>query len=139
MDEAFELISDIEFKRGAKVQAEYVNRSVRWMFGKRTFEQDLGKFHFIYSMGLFDYLVPRVAQAVLKKLYQLLIPGGEIVIGNFHISNNDRYYLEYWGDWHLIYRTERDLKNLFDYDPSANVSVIFDKTKIQMFLHIKKS
>ena len=139
LDEAFELISDIEVQRGIKVQAEYVNRSVRWMFGKRTFEQDLGKFHFIYSMGLFDYLVPRVAQAVLKKLYQLLIPGGEIVIGNFHISSKDRYYLEYWGDWHLIYRTERDLKNLFDDNPSANVSVIFDKTKIQMFLHIKKS
>ena len=28
-------------------------------------------------MGLFDYLVSRVAKAVLKKLYQLLIPGGE--------------------------------------------------------------
>jgi extracellular factor (EF) 3-hydroxypalmitic acid methyl ester biosynthesis protein len=138
LDEAFELISDIEVKCGAKAQAEYVNRSVRWMFGKRTFEQDLGKFHFIYSMGLFDYLVSRVAQAVLKKLYQLLIPGGEMVIGNFHVSSHDRYFLEYWGDWHLIYRTENELKNLFDQDPSAKVSVIYDKTGIQIYLRIKK-
>lgn len=138
LDEAFELISDIEAKWGAKVQAEYVNRSVRWMFGKRTFEQDLGKFHFIYSMGLFDYLVARVAQAVLKKLYQLLIPGGEILIGNFHVSNHDRFFLEYWGDWHLIYRTENELKNLFDHDSTAKVSVIYDKPGIQMFLQIKK-
>jgi len=60
------------------------------------------------------------------------------VIGNFHVSNNDRYFLEYWGDWHLIYRTKNDLINLFDNDPSAKVSVIFDKSGIQMFLHIKK-
>jgi extracellular factor (EF) 3-hydroxypalmitic acid methyl ester biosynthesis protein len=138
LDEAFQLISDIEIKWGAKAQVEYANKSVRWMFGKKTFEQDLGKFHFIYSMGLFDYLVSRVAKAVLKKLYQLLIPGGEIVVGNFHVSNNDRYFLEYWGDWHLIYRTENELINLFDDDPSAKVSVIFDKSGIQMFLHIKK-
>jgi len=138
LDEACQLISDTEIIMGAKAQVEYVNKSVRWMFGKKTFEQDLGKFDFIYSMGLFDYLIPRVAKAVLKKLYQLLISGGEMVIGNFHVSNNDRYFLEYWGDWHLIYRTETELKNLFDDDPSAMVSVIFDKAGIQMFLHIKK-
>ena len=89
-------------------------------------------------MGLFDYLVPRVAKAVLKKLYELLLPGGEIVIGNFHVSSRDRYFLEYWGDCHLLYRTENDLKDLFDEDPSATVAVIRDKTGIQMFLHIKK-
>jgi extracellular factor (EF) 3-hydroxypalmitic acid methyl ester biosynthesis protein len=138
LDEACQLISETENKMGAKAQVEYVNKSVRWMFGKKSFEQDLGKFDFIYSMGFFDYLVPRVAKSVLKKFYQLLNPGGEIVIGNFHISNNDRYFLEYWGDWHLIYRTENELKDLFDNGPSDKVSVIFDQMGIQMFLHIKK-
>lgn len=139
LDEASQLISDLEDEWDARIEVAYVNRSIRWMFGKRTFAQDLGKFHFIYSMGLFDYFVPRVAQAVLKKLYELLIPGGEIVIGNFHVSNQDRYFLEYWGDWHLIYRTEVEMKSLFDGDPSATASVIRDNTGIQMFLHIKKS
>jgi extracellular factor (EF) 3-hydroxypalmitic acid methyl ester biosynthesis protein len=138
LDEARQLISDTEIKMGARAQVEYVNKSVRWMFGKKSFEQDLGKYNFIYSMGLFDYLVPRVAEAVLKKLYKLLFPGGEMVIGNFHVSNNDRYFLEYWGDWHLIYRTENELKNLFDVDPSARVSVMYDKAAIQMFLHIQR-
>ena len=138
LDEASRNISEVESQYGAKAQVEYVHKSVRWMFGKKSFEQDLGQFHFIYSMGLFDYLVPRVATAVLKKLYQLLIPGGEIVIGNFHVSNHDRYFLEYWGDWHLIYRTENELRSLFDDDPKAEVKVLFDNAGIQMFLHIKK-
>ncbi len=89
-------------------------------------------------MGLFDYFVPRIAKAVLNKLYQLLVPGGELLIGNFHVTNPDRYFLEYWGDWYLIYRTEEDLVNLFEQAPSSNVSVIFDDQGIQMFLHIKK-
>ena len=61
-----------------------------------------------------------------------------MVIGNFHVSNNDRYFLEYWGDWHLIYRTEDELRNLFEDDPTADVNVFFDSSGIQMFLHIKK-
>jgi extracellular factor (EF) 3-hydroxypalmitic acid methyl ester biosynthesis protein len=138
LDEARQLISDTETKTGAKAKVEYINKSVRWMFGKKSFEQDLGKFDFIYSMGLFDYLVARVAKAVLQKLYQLLNHGGQMVIGNFHVSNDDRYFLEYWGDWHLIYRTEKELKDLFDDDPSARVSVIFDRAGIQMFLDMKK-
>ena len=139
LDEASEMISEIERKMNAKAQVEYVKKSVRWMFGKKTFEKELGKFHFIYSMGLFDYLVSRVAKAVLNKLYQLLLPGGEMVVGNFHVSNPDRYSMEYWADWFLILRTKNELMNLFENNPLADISVIFDNTGIQMFLHIKKS
>ncbi len=138
LDEASEMITEIEKKMNATCQVEYVNKSVRWMFGKKTFEKELGKFHFIYSMGLFDYLVSRVAKAVLKKLYELLLPGGEMVIGNFHVSNPDRYSMEYWADWFLILRTEKEFINLFEDNSIAEKTVTFDNSGIQMFLHIKK-
>jgi len=138
LDETIEMITKIEKKMNATSQVEYVNKSVRWMFGKKTFKKELGKFHFIYSMGLFDYLVSRVAKAVLNKLYELLLPGGEMVIGNFHVSNPDRYSMEYWADWFLILRTEKEFVNLFEDNPIKEKSVIFDNSGIQMFLHIKK-
>lgn len=138
LDEAGEMISEIEKKMNATFQVEYVNKSVRWMFGKKTFENELGKFHFIYSMGLFDYLLPKVAKAVLNKLYELLLPGGEMVIGNFHVSNPDRYSMEYWADWFLILRTEKEFVNLFEDNPIKDLSTFFDDSGIQMFLHIKK-
>ena len=87
---------------------------------------------------LFDYLVPRVAKAVLNKLYELLLPGGEMVIGNFHVSNPDRYAMEYWADWFLILRKEKEFINLCDEDLIKEKSIIFDEPGIQMFLHLKK-
>jgi len=138
LDEASEMVAEIEKKMNAKTQVQYVNKSVRWMFGKKTFEKELGKFNFIYSMGLFDYLVSRVAKAVLRKLYELLLPGGELVIGNFHVSNPDRYSMEYWADWFLILRTENEFVNLFEDNSITEKSAIFDDSGIQMFLHIKK-
>ena len=89
-------------------------------------------------MGLFDYLSAPVAKAVLTKLYQMLKPGGELVIGNFHISNPSRYYMEYWCDWVLNLRTEDELIALSADIPSANHSIIFEDTDCQIFLHIKK-
>jgi extracellular factor (EF) 3-hydroxypalmitic acid methyl ester biosynthesis protein len=138
LDEASEMIAELEKKMNATTQVQYVNKSVRWMFGKKTFEQDLGRFHFIYSMGLFDYLVSRVAKAVLNKLYELLLPGGEMVIGNFHVSNPDRYSMEYWADWFLILRKEKEFASLCDDKLIKEKSIIFDEAGIQMFLHIKK-
>lgn len=138
LKEAGQFVSDIEKKCGQKIQAKYANMSVRLMFSRKSIEQHLGKFHFIYSMGLFDYLATPVAKAVIEKLYQLLIPGGELVIGNFHVSNPSKYFMEYWGDWYLMHRTEEEFKDLLKEPNSAAVSIIFEKTRSQMFLHAKR-
>jgi extracellular factor (EF) 3-hydroxypalmitic acid methyl ester biosynthesis protein len=108
------------------------------MLFSRQLKQKWGQFHFIYSMGLFDYLNSRVAAAVLDRLYRILKPGGELVVGNFHVSNASRYYMQYWGEWVLLYRTEEEFRSLFRNHSRAQVSVLYDKTGSQMFLHIKK-
>ena len=61
-----------------------------------------------------------------------------MVIGNFHISNPSKYYMEYWCDWVLFHRTEEDLRGLLKDIPSESASIIFEKTGSQMFLKIKK-
>jgi extracellular factor (EF) 3-hydroxypalmitic acid methyl ester biosynthesis protein len=67
----------------------------------------------------------------------LLLPGGQILIGNFHVNNPSKFYMEYWCDWVLYYRTEEDLLNLLD-DPTAEKKVSFEDSGSQMFLQIKK-
>jgi extracellular factor (EF) 3-hydroxypalmitic acid methyl ester biosynthesis protein len=89
-------------------------------------------------MGLLDYLSFRVGKAVLDRLYNLLKPGGELVAGNFHVSNQSRYKMEYWGDWILIHRTEADFREMFENDGTSKVSIFFEDTGNQMFLHIQK-
>ncbi len=89
-------------------------------------------------MGLFDYLTPPVASAVLRKLYALLLPGGEMAIGNFHESNPNRYYMDYWLDWPIIYRTEESFIALAEGLKGAQTWVEFDDTGVQMMLRIRK-
>jgi extracellular factor (EF) 3-hydroxypalmitic acid methyl ester biosynthesis protein len=137
LSEAASLIQWIENKFQAKIDVDLLKDSVRTMLFSRSIKHKWGQFHFIYSMGLFDYLSAKVAKAVMMKLYQMLKPGGEMVIGNFHTSNSSRYYMEYWCDWVLNLRTEEEFIALSADIPSAKRSIIFDDTKSQMFLHLK--
>ena len=137
--EGAKLIHSIEASLDAKVSVNYLNESVRTMLSTPQLKKKWGQFDFIYSMGLFDYLTPPVAAAVLGKLYQLLKEDGELVVGNFHISNPSRYYMEYWLDWVLYYRTEDDFKNLLRKAPSADVTVASDETGVQMFLQVRNA
>ena len=138
LSEAAEVASGIEKKLGLAPALEYVQGSVRLMLFSRKIRQKWGQFHFIYSMGLFDYLNSRVATAVLDRLYRLLKPGGELVVGNFHVSNSSKYYMQYWGNWVILHRTEVEFKGLFQNNSCGKVSVLFDDTGSQMFLHVKK-
>lgn len=138
LSEAAEVADGIKKNLGTAPAIEYAQGSVRLMLFSRHLKQKWGQFHFIYSMGLFDYLNARVAAAVLDRLYRLLKPGGELVVGNFHVSNPSKYYMQYWGDWVLFHRTEEEFKSLFRNDSDSRISVLYDKTGSQMFLHIKK-
>ena len=136
--EAAKMVNETEKNLDTKIEAHYLNDSVRTMLATPRLKNEWGQFHFIYSMGLFDYLTPPVASAVFGKLYQLLSPGGEMVLGNFHTSNPSKYYMEYWCDWALFHRTETEFVNMFEDCESTKVSVLFENTRSQMFLHIKK-
>jgi extracellular factor (EF) 3-hydroxypalmitic acid methyl ester biosynthesis protein len=136
--EAKETICQIEKKLNSKLEVDYLNESVRTLLALPHIEAKWGQFDFIYSMGLFDYLTPPAASMVLGKLYQLLKPGGEMVIGNFHVSNPNRYYMEYWLDWVLYYRTEEDFTNLLKGVSNAETKLFFEDNKVQMFLHVKR-
>ncbi len=138
LSEAAARVEQIGKQLGAKIKVDYINASVRTMVATRQLAKKWGQFHFLYCMGLFDYLTPPVARAVLGTLYQLLKPGGEMLIGNFHISNPSRYYMEYWNDWVLYYRTEEEFMDLLRDVPSEKKSIFFEDTGCQMFLHVKK-
>ena len=135
--EAAGMISDMEKSLKSEVSADFIRESVRTMLVTRALQERWGQFHFIYSMGLFDYLDGAGGHGGHPQALPAPDPGGEMVIGNFYVVNPSRYYMEYWHDWRIIYRTEDDFIRLVD-APDAEVSVKFDETKIQMLLHIRK-
>lgn len=72
----------------------------------------LGKFDMIYSTGLFDYLGDSIGRRLVSTLFQMLNPGGQLVVANFMPAIRDIGYMETFMDWNLIYRTRRDMVEL---------------------------
>jgi extracellular factor (EF) 3-hydroxypalmitic acid methyl ester biosynthesis protein len=121
-----------------RLSVRYVEDSVRTMMRTRDLGTTLGRHHFVYSMGLFDYLTTPVARAVLAKTWDVVRPGGTLLVGNFHSHTPTRYHMAYWGDWSLCYRTEASFLALADGLPCASARVDFDETGCQMFLRMEK-
>ncbi len=94
-------------KSGSRVQTQFIQATVRKLLENHELVSQLGHFDFIYSMGLFDYLPDEVSLRLISRLSHMLAPQGQLVIGNYHIENPDIPYMEYWGDWKLIHRSEQ--------------------------------
>ncbi|MFH2008910.1 MAG: class I SAM-dependent methyltransferase [bacterium] len=138
LDEAQSVIEAVEKEHRLRVRARIIRDSVRTMLRSANLADRWGRFHLIYTMGLFDYLNQPVARAVLTRLYDLLLPGGRLIVGNFHVNNPTRQYMAYWMDWTLIYRTENGFRDLAADLAGAEVDCGFEDTRSQMFLTIRK-
>lgn len=88
---------------------QYINKAIKNVIARGLEE----KYDLIYSAGLFDYFSDPVAQLAATRLYQALTPKGQLIVGNFNISNPNSIMMDLALDWHLIYRSEADLKRLF--------------------------
>jgi extracellular factor (EF) 3-hydroxypalmitic acid methyl ester biosynthesis protein len=137
--EASGIVNEIEKNMKTQVSVDLIKESVRTMLLSPELKKRWGQYHFIYSMGLFDYLTAPVAAAVIKKIYQLLYPGGEMVIGNMASGNPNRFFMEYWGDWKIIYRSEEEFLRLVPELAGAKVRINVDQTGIQMLMSITKA
>jgi len=94
----------------------------------------------IWSAGLFDYFKDKHFVFLLKKYYQYLNEGGEIIIGNFSVENPSRKIMEILGDWFLYHRTKDDLIKFAMQAGIAKekVEVISEPLGINLFLRVKK-
>jgi len=73
------------------------------------------KYDIIYATGLFDYLNNRISTRLIKNLREILKIGGMLIISNVRdkYSNPSVHYMEWAGDWNLIYRSDDEFKQVF--------------------------
>ncbi len=69
-----------------------------------------GELHLAYAAGLYDYLETRTAQALTRRLFDALAPGGRLIVPNFLRTNFARGYMESFMDWHLIVRDRAEIE-----------------------------
>jgi hypothetical protein len=64
----------------------------------------------IYSVGLLDYLTDRRAASLVRRLYDLVAPGGLLIIGNMNETPlSNLWPMEFITDWSLYYRTDQQM------------------------------
>lgn len=109
-----------------------------------------GSFDLVYSAGLFDYIEtfpnnPRKGTiALTRKLFDLVRPGGELVIGNFSTRGTPgvRFLMQYVYDWNLIYRDDDQVLEFASGISQSDVDEMYvdrEPLGINLFLRIRKA
>ena len=100
------------------------------------------KFDLIYSTGLYDYLDQRTASKLTHRLFDLLNPGGQLLLANFLPDVWICGYMETFMDWKLTYRTPQQLMdttvNIVQSEISGARTFIEDHAN-SVFLEVNKA
>jgi extracellular factor (EF) 3-hydroxypalmitic acid methyl ester biosynthesis protein len=107
-----------------------------------TGKLDPGQYDLVYAAGLFDYLSAPVAAAFTRRMFDMVRPGGLMLIPNFLQGIRDVGYMESFMDWHLIYRSNADMWTLassLPKDAVADSQVFDDDVETITYLLVEKA
>jgi SAM-dependent methyltransferase len=100
----------------AEVQRTFGQKGVRVVQGSvRTILSEKVRFEnfdLVYAAGLYDYLSDRVATRLTRMMFDMLVPGGRLVVANFAPCLPETGYMETFMAWKLIYRQPHELQTL---------------------------
>jgi extracellular factor (EF) 3-hydroxypalmitic acid methyl ester biosynthesis protein len=94
----------------------------------------------VFCPGMFDYLEDAGAVEMLKAIYQRLAPGGRLIVFQFALHNPTRPYMEWFGNWYLIYRSQPELERLVAQSGLHDAIVSFgsERLGIDLFASLTK-
>lgn len=95
------------------------------------------RFDLIYAAGLYDYLDDQLAQYITARLFELLRPGGRLLIGNYTPDTRDAGYMEAYMGWELTYRDADAMQGLMARVPAASIAatgILRDETGAVIYL-----
>ncbi|MCE9606194.1 MAG: class I SAM-dependent methyltransferase [Planctomycetia bacterium] len=94
----------------------------------------------VLCTGLFDYLGDADAAAMLAMFWRGLRAGGTLLVGNFAPHCPTRAYMEWLGNWYLVYRTVEEFTLIADAAeiPAAQRRIGADRTGCDLFLVAEK-
>ncbi|HEV2294509.1 MAG TPA: class I SAM-dependent methyltransferase [Tepidisphaeraceae bacterium] len=136
---------DQDPKSLAEVERVYAGTPVRTMHcsvrailsGKVKLEG----FQFVYAAGLYDYLSERVAQRLTRLMFDMLAPGGRLLVANFAPGMPEVGYMEAFMAWTLTYRTPEEMARLsvdIPGDEWRSHRVFWDASENIVFLDVEK-
>lgn len=103
---------------------EAIDGSVRSILSRH---HNLGQFDLVYSAGLYDYLIDKVAIKLTERCLEMLKPGGRYLFANFAEEITVDGYMETYMNWALLLRSEADMWRIIHAvaDPAQFTSEVF--------------
>lgn len=103
---------------------EAIDGSVRTILSRH---HNLGQFDLVYSAGLYDYLIDKVAIKLTERCLEMLKPGGRYLFANFAEDITVDGYMETYMNWALLLRSEADMWRIIHAvaDPEQFTSEVF--------------
>jgi extracellular factor (EF) 3-hydroxypalmitic acid methyl ester biosynthesis protein len=141
LDHVGRVLTDCKRRYGRSTRVQLLKRSVQKMLkqaAKAAVGEAREQYDFAYCAGLFDYLPDSICRSLIGYFYDLLAPGGLLLVTNVdtHSSRNE---MEYFLEWHLIYRGTQAMLALVPPQVQAgDLSVIREPTGVNIFLEIRK-
>ena len=130
-----------------RIERSRLKRYVKPVFGNLVYlatgrqKLDIPEQDLVYSIGLIDYFNDKFVIALMNYVYDLLAPGGRIILGNFHPRNTTKALMDHVLDWKLIHRTEEDMNRLYAASrfgsPCTNIR--FEEEGVNLFAECRKS
>lgn len=110
--EALDCVHSWSKKSGLTGQVSTIQGNIIYFAtGRKSIE--IPNQNLVYSIGLIDYFNDKFVIAMLNWIYDILEPGGRVLLGNFHPKNPNKAFMDYVLEWKLIHRDEDDMNRLF--------------------------
>ncbi|HEY4417329.1 MAG TPA: class I SAM-dependent methyltransferase [Verrucomicrobiae bacterium] len=134
------LLESIKSKHNRRTPLKLVKKSVHQLLKPSDRNKSAGeKYDYIYSAGLFDYLTDQVGRTIIELTYNLLAPGGLLLITNVDPVNPIKNIMDHIYDWPLIYRDGRQLAELAARLPAdASIAIRAEYTSANVILEVRK-
>ncbi len=118
MDQDAESLSVVQ-NSFAGLPVRTLHASIRSLLTNRVSIHDAD---LVYAAGLFDYLADETARRLARLMFDMLAPGGRMLIANFSPSLRDIGYMEAFMRWTLLYRDASDVQRLLAEIPAVNIA-----------------
>jgi extracellular factor (EF) 3-hydroxypalmitic acid methyl ester biosynthesis protein len=140
-------LENLRKTHGRSTSLQFVKRSVQQILkesGKSLPRTPENQFDLVYCAGLFDYLSDPVCKRLTSIFYDMLSPGGLVLITNVGDAMNRsrpfRYSMDYILGWHLLYRNGAAVGALApDRASPDSCKVLAEETGVNFFLEVRKA
>lgn len=126
---------------GREVAVTFIEQSIQGFLKKAARGEDFAgeSYDLVYCAGLFDYLSQPFCAKLTATFYDLVKPGGQVVVTNVSKHNTIPFVMEDFLEWEIIDRSEDEMMALV---PGEKLRLLndlkSDVTRINLFLELQK-